>query len=122
MSFEDLDAWRKARLLVNQIYALTRQTQLNRDFGLCSQSQRAAVSVMSNIAEGFERIHPAEKLQAYNIARGSCGELRSLLYVVEDNFPETVALTRETRQLSIDVGCLSSDLIAATRKRLDSTV
>ncbi|HJT82744.1 MAG TPA: four helix bundle protein [Chthoniobacterales bacterium] len=85
MVFEDLDAWKKARTLVNTVYAITRNASLRSDWGLCGQIQRAAVSIMSNIAEGFERNHAAEKMQAYNVARGSCGEVRSLLYVIEDN-------------------------------------
>jgi four helix bundle protein len=76
MTFEDLDAWKKARELVNAIYAITGKSVLTKDFGLCGQIQRAAVPAMSNVAEGFERQHSPEKLQAYNIARASCGEVR----------------------------------------------
>ena len=118
MTFEDLDAWKTARELVNAAYAITRHSSLSRDFGLCGQIQRAAVSAMSNVAEGFERQHLAEKLQAYNIARASCGEVRSLLYVIEDNYPQDSAIARDTRILVADVGSLVSGLIASTRKRL----
>jgi four helix bundle protein len=118
MTFEDLDAWKKARMLVNAIYALTRETALARDFGLCGQVQRAAVSVMSNVAEGFERAHGAEKLQAYNVARASCGEVRSLLYVIEDNYSTNASALREARVLIGDAGSLVSGLIASTRRRL----
>lgn len=118
MLFEDLDAWKKARQLVNIIYAITRQPPLTKDLGLCGQIQRAAVSIMSNIAEGFERHHSAEKLQAYNVARGSCGEVRSLLYVIEDNYSAASYAAREARKLLADVGSLTSGLIASTRKRL----
>ena len=90
MIFEDLLAWQQARCLVNSIYALTRRGELAKDFRLCGQLQAAAVSIMSNIAEGFERTHLQEKIQFYNVARGSTGEVRSLLYVVEDNFSELV--------------------------------
>ena len=99
MTFEDLDSWQRARRIVGKVYALTRADQLCRDFGVCGQLQRAGVSVMSNIAEGFERFHVPEKLQFYNAARGSTAEVRSLRYVVEDNFPqsasEAVALRAE---------------------------
>jgi four helix bundle protein len=88
MTFEDLDSWKHARELVSKIYRLTRSEPLCRDFGICTQLQRAGVSIMSNIAEGFERTHISEKVQFYNVARGSTGEVRSLLYVVEDNFPK----------------------------------
>ena len=97
MTFEDLESWRKARQTVRMIYELTRTDPLSRDFGLSGQIQRAAVSIMSNIAEGFERMHLPEKMQAYNIARGSAAEVRSLLYVIEDNYSE-MARTRALRQ------------------------
>src|SRR5215212_7599234 len=118
MLFEDLDAWKKARQVVNAVYSITRGAPLAKDFGLCGQIQRASVSIMSNIAEGFERHHSAEKLQAYNIARGSCGEVRSLLYVIEDNYSSHSAAVREASQLLQDVGSLTTGLIASTRKRL----
>jgi four helix bundle protein len=79
MMFEDLEAWQRARQLVNEIYSLTREnSSLSKDFGLTGQVQRAAVSIMSNVAEGFERTHLPEKIQFYNIARGSTGEVRSV--------------------------------------------
>src|ERR1039457_1227868 len=91
MTFEDLKAWQQARLLVKKVYALTRHDSLAKDFGLAGQIQRASVSIMSNVAEGFERFHIQEKLQFYNIARGSSAEVRSLLYVIEDNYPRLSA-------------------------------
>jgi four helix bundle protein len=118
MTFEDLEAWKKARKLVNSIYYLTRDPSIARDFGLCGQIQRAAVSVMSNIAEGFERAHGAEKLQAYNVARASCGEVRSLIYVIEDNYKAVSPGLTEIRATVADTGSLVSGLISATRKRL----
>ena len=57
-------------MIVNQVYAITREGQLAKDFGVCSQLQRASVSIMSNIAEGFERIHVPEKIQ---FCRAVCG-------------------------------------------------
>jgi four helix bundle protein len=118
MTFEDLDAWKKARKLVNSIYNLTHDPILARDFGLCSQIQRAGVSIMSNVAEGFERAHNAEKLQAYNVARASCGEVRSLLYVIEDNYIASRSVLPNVRALASDAGSLISGLIASTRRRL----
>lgn len=117
MIFEDLESWQKVREMVRKIYELTRRELLCRDFGICGQLQRAAVSIMSNVAEGFERAHVPEKLQFYNVARGSAAEVRSLFYVVEDNYPaarpETVALRNE----AIAVGKLVSGLIRSTEKR-----
>src|SRR5215469_10283573 len=83
-SFEELQAWKTARELVRFIYAIFRRKPASFDFGLKDQVQRAAVSAMTNIAEGFERVHYAEKLQFYNIARASCGEVRSLSFVMLD--------------------------------------
>ena len=82
--FEDLVAWQKARVLTKEIYATTRTTRLRRDFGLSGQMQRASVSIMSNIAEGFERGKRGEFHQFLSIAKGSCAETRSLLYVAFD--------------------------------------
>ena len=58
--FEDLIAWQKARVLTKEVYELTRKQPFAKDFGLCGQIQRAVVSIMSNIAEGFERGGRAE--------------------------------------------------------------
>jgi len=82
--FQDLVAWQKARVLTAEIYQLTTQGPFARDFGLRDQIQRAAVSVMSNIAEGFERGSRAEFHQFLVIAKGSCAELRSQLYTALD--------------------------------------
>jgi len=82
--FQDLVVWQKARVLTAEIYQLTTQGPFARDFGLRDQIQRAAVSVMSNIAEGFERGSRAEFHQFLVIAKGSCAELRSQLYTALD--------------------------------------
>lgn len=81
---EDLVAWQKARTLTCDIYHITRQGAFAKDFGLGSQIQRAAVSVMSNIAEGFERGSRGEFHQFLCIAKSSCAELRSQLYIALD--------------------------------------
>lgn len=117
MTFEDLEGWQKARQLVGKIYELTRQGALCRDFGLCGQLQRAAVSIMSNIAEGFERVHLPEKLQFYNVARGSAAEVRSLLYVVEDNFGGNADKAAILRVQIVTIGKLISGLIRSTGQR-----
>src|SRR5207253_2309448 len=117
MTFEDLESWQKARQIVRKIYELTRANELCRDFGICGQVQRAGVSVMSNIAEGFERLHLPEKLQFYNVARGSTAEVRSLLYVIEDNFPGSAFSATELRDEFVSVGKLLSGLIRSTESR-----
>src|SRR5689334_9370007 len=82
--FEDLVAWQKARALTKAIYQATRQEPFVRDFGLCGQIQRASVSIMSNIAEGFERGNRGEFHQFLVIAKASCAEVRSQLYIALD--------------------------------------
>lgn len=82
--FQDLIAWQKARALTAAIYEATSRGDFARDFGLKDQIRRAAVSVMSNIAEGFERGRPTEFHQFLSIAKGSCAELRSQLFVALD--------------------------------------
>ncbi len=82
--FEDLVAWQKARLLTRLIYQVTQKERFSRDFGLSGQIQRAAVSMMSNVAEGFERGGRGEFHQFLSTAKASCAELRSQLYVAFD--------------------------------------
>ncbi|HAQ38578.1 MAG TPA: four helix bundle protein [Saprospirales bacterium] len=79
--FEDIIAWQKAKELAIAIYAEFSSTK---DFGFKEQVQRAAVSVMNNIAEGFERRSNKEFKQFLYIAKGSCGEIRSMLYLAKD--------------------------------------
>ncbi len=117
MTFEDLEAWQQARQLVYAIYSLTREANLSRDFGLTNQAQRAAVSIMSNVAEGFERVHLQEKIQFYNTARGSAGEVRSLLYVIADNYRESAAEAESLRGQAVSVGKLVTGLLNSTTKR-----
>jgi four helix bundle protein len=116
--FEDLEAWKEARRLVVGVYQLTAMDGLSRDFGIKDQIQRAAVSVMNNIAEGFERISKAEKRRFYAIARASCGETRSLLYVIEDLFPATYIAARNLRNQAIKAGKLVTGLIRSTESRM----
>ena len=75
-SFEDLVVWQKAIAFVKQVYLITDEGGLKRDFGLKDQLRRAAVSVPTNIAEGFERSSRKEYLLFLNIAKGSAGEVR----------------------------------------------
>ena len=82
--FEDIEAWEKARLLVELIYQETGKGAFAKDFGLRDQIRRAAVSIMSNIAEGFERNSDKEFRQFLYISKGSAGEVRSSLYVAMD--------------------------------------
>ena len=82
--FEDLIAWQKARQLTVDIYRITAHGEFAKDSGLRDQIRRAAVSVMSNIAEGFDRGSRSEFHQFLVIAKASCAEVRSQLYVAQD--------------------------------------
>ena len=82
--FEDIESWKRARKLTNQVYEVTATGKFARDFGLRDQIRRATVSILSNIAEGFERGGDNEFLQFLAIAKGSCGEARAQLYVALD--------------------------------------
>ena len=108
--FEDLVAWQKARLLANDVYRITREGPLARDFGLRDQMQRAAVSVASNIAEGFERETIPDFIHFLFVAKGSAGELRTQLYLALDQqlVGKDVAerLIDETRHVSIVISHL----------------
>ncbi|KAA3615274.1 MAG: four helix bundle protein [Calditrichaeota bacterium] len=82
--FEDIKVWQEARGLTNLIYTITAQDVFRRDYGLTDQIRRAAISVMSNIAEGFERETDKEFIRFLYIARASAGEVRSQLYIAKD--------------------------------------
>jgi four helix bundle protein len=116
-TFEELKAWKTARELVRFVYTIFRRKPAALDFGLRDQVQRAAVSAMTNIAEGFERIHSPEKLQFYNIARASCGEVRSLGYVMLDASYISEPEHKTLLELVVHTGRLVSGLIRSTRAR-----
>lgn len=115
--FENSEAWKSARALTNHVYALCRREPLTKDFGLRDQLQRAAVSVMNNVAEGWESLHAAEKRQADNIARRSCGEVRSMSYVLLDNHFITAAEHAELTSHCVQSGKLISGLIRSLGDR-----
>jgi len=82
--FEEIEGWKKARELVSAIYSASSKGSFAKDFQLRDQIRTAAVSVMSNIAEGFERGGDKEFSQFLSLAKASCGEVRSHLYVALD--------------------------------------
>jgi len=82
--FEDLIAWQKARVLARDVYEITRQGALRRDFRMGDEIRSASISVMPNIAEGFERGYRGGFHQFLTVAKGSCAEVRSLLYTAVD--------------------------------------
>ncbi|HKR59824.1 MAG TPA: four helix bundle protein [Pyrinomonadaceae bacterium] len=83
-AFEDIEVWQRSRELTKSIYDVTAQGTFARDFGLKDQIRKATVSIMSNIAEGFERSGNKEFSQFLATAKGSAGEVRALLYVALD--------------------------------------
>ncbi|HSP61833.1 MAG TPA: four helix bundle protein [Pyrinomonadaceae bacterium] len=115
--FEDFIAWQKARKLTGDIYKVTSLGKFARDFGLKDQIRRAAVSIMSNIAEGFERGRATEFHQFLSIAKGSCAELRSQLYVA---FDAEYLLPEQFRQLmsaATETGLIIGGLRVSVEKR-----
>jgi len=108
VEFEDIRAWQSARTLTQRIYLVTDAETFRRDFDLRRQLRRASVSIMTNIAEGFERDGRKEFISFLSIAKGSAGEVRSQLYVAfdaeylsETEFSEILAVARTvSRQLS----------------------
>lgn len=106
--FEDIEAWKTARELTRRIYALTEQGQFSKDFGLKNQIQRAAVSVMSNIAEGFESRTQAQFLEYLGRSKASAGEVRCQLYIALD----LKYLTQEQFTQAFDLADKSSRQIA----------
>jgi four helix bundle protein len=82
--FEDIQAWQKARQATLMVYEITSRDTFAKDFGLRGQIQRASVSIMANIAEGFGRRSDKEFANFLNIAHGSISEVQSHLYVALD--------------------------------------
>ena len=115
--FEDIQAWKEAIALADSVYAATREPAFARDFGLCDQMRRAAVSISSNVAEGFERESAREFVRFLSIAKGSAGELRSQLYIArnlgyidEERFSSlAVRATEISRRLAHFIDYLQKD-------------
>jgi four helix bundle protein len=119
--FEDLIAWQKARALTGKIYEITNAGELKQDLGLKDQIQRASVSIMANIAEGFERGRASEFHQFLSVAKASCAELRSHLYVALD---AAYLNNDEFGQLKIqaeEVGRVVGGLRASAQQRRDNS-
>jgi four helix bundle protein len=117
--FEDLIAWQKARLLAREIYRVAQIGKFSRDYGLTTQITKATVSIMSNIAEGFERGKRGEFEHFLSIAKGSCAEVRSQLYVAmdvgyvnEDNF---IALLHQAEEVGKIIGGLRASVARQRR-------
>lgn len=127
--FEDLPVWKEAIALAEKVYALTENPAFARQRSLQDQLERAAVSVSNNVAEGFERGTTQELLTFIYIARGSAGEVRSMLCLIErlprfahlkSNIPNVKALAEScARQAVAGVGCGSARIARTGQRRLN---
>jgi four helix bundle protein len=105
-TFEEIESWKKARELTKRIYSISSEAPFARDFGLKDQIRRASVSIMSNIAEGYDRSGTAEFVQFLATAKGSPAEVRCQLYIALDQsyidastFNELTSLAGETANM-----------------------
>ena len=114
-SFTDLDAWKEAHKLVLTTYELTHKFPREEIFGLVSQMRRCAVSITSNIAEGFSRQTYKEKIQFYFIARGSVTELQNQLLIAKDVKFITNDTFQTTADQTIKVHKILNGLIKASK-------
>ena len=115
--FEDLVAWQKAETLAEAVYVLCRSEQLSKDFALRDQMQRAAISIVSNIAEGFERDTTPDFIHFLYIAKGSAGELRTQLHLASRVGLITSSESDSIRLLASDVGKVIAGLIAYLKRK-----
>jgi len=115
-TFEEISAWQKARQLTKELYKVTSVGAFARDYDLKNQIRRAAVSIMSNIAEGFERSGTVEFNQFLAMAKGSAGEVRSQLYVVLDQNYLSNAVVGRLLEQAAEVGRMIGGLMIYLRK------
>lgn len=115
--FENLYIGNESRVLINSIYKIMRNCK---DYGFKDQIQRAAVSIMNNIAEGYESGTDAKFINFLNIARGSCGEVRSMLYLCEDlgfcSSADRETLQSQIRKITSGIVNLSNSLMSKKQK------
>ena len=114
--FEDLEVWQKSREFAKEIYAISRESHLSKDFILRDQIIRSAVSIISNIAEGFERGGTGEFIQFLSVAKGSAGELRAQLYIVLDQGYIDENKFKELIEMNTAISRMISRLIEYLRK------
>ena len=117
--FEDLWIWQETRNLVKDIYQDLGEGPGSRDFGFRDQLQRAGISIMNNIAEGFERNSDLEFARYLDIAKASCGEVRSMYYTAEDlgYVAHELAEVRRNKTKQITAGI--SSLISHLKQKKD---
>ena len=118
-TFEDLVCWQKGRELTKAVYRATRSGEFAKDYALRDQIRRACISVTSNIAEGFERGGDKEFHQFLSLAKGSCGEVRSQLYVALDEAYIAEAQFKAMKTLAVETSRATAGLMGyLTRSQL----
>ena len=115
-TYKDIEAWQKARELTNQIYLLTSRGEFHKDYALIDQLRRACISVMSNIAEEFERDRTNEFIQFLLYAKGSAGEISTQLIIAADQQYVNSAEYEQRSALTDEIGKMIGGLIAYLRK------
>ena len=115
-SFEEIESWQKARELTREVYTVSNKGAFAKDFGLRDQIRRASVSILSNIAEGFERDGNREFFQFLAVAKGSSGEVRAQLYIALDQDYIDKNTFETLSAISIEMGRLIGGLINYLRK------
>ncbi|NUN70763.1 MAG: four helix bundle protein [Bacteroidetes bacterium] len=118
--FEEMKVWQDSRKLSQQIYSITKSKDFIRDFGLRDQIQRASVSVMSNIAEGYERDSNRELIRFLIYSKGSVGEIRSLLYVAFDQEYITKDQFNELKDAATLISIQVANFIKYLQKRVSA--
>ncbi len=116
-NFEDIIAWQKAKILTIQVY---KEFEHSKDFGFKDQIQRASVSIMNNIAEGYERKSNKEFSQFLYIAKGSCGEVRSMLLLGIELGKLDKQKGNELAQLAKEISKIISGLIKTLNPKLST--
>lgn len=114
-SFKDLNAWKEGHMLVLEIYKLTSEFPKNEQFGLTNQLRRAAVSITSNIAEGFSRTSYKEKNQFYSMALGSLTEVQNQLLIAKDIHYISDVIFKNSEEKTIVVSKLLNGLIKKSK-------
>jgi four helix bundle protein len=114
--FQDIEAWQKARELTRELYAVSSKGSFSKDFGLRDQIRKAGVSIMANIAEGFERDGTAEFIQFLAVAKGSAAEVVSHAYVALDQGYITKQEFDRVATLATEVGRMLAALMNYLRR------
>ncbi|HSW52366.1 MAG TPA: four helix bundle protein [Sulfuricaulis sp.] len=115
-SFQELEVWKSAREFVQEVYRITRVGSLSKDYALCNQMRRASISIMANIAEGFERDGNAEFIQFLSVAKASSGEVQALLFIALDQDYLSEPVFERLRNMSNRINRQIAGFIAYLRK------